>query len=102
MNMEWYASEREKPKYSEKNLSQRHFIHHESYWTALWWGAHNYLPGLTWLTYTIFKDSVRTVKETCLLGYNNESVTAVEVNNCCVFWKPHETYKSIVGRKYNF
>jgi hypothetical protein len=29
MNMEGY-DEREKPKYLEKNLSQRHFIHHKS------------------------------------------------------------------------
>jgi hypothetical protein len=46
MEHRWYGIDRGKPKYSQKNLSQYHFVHHKSNvdWPGIelgppWWDA---------------------------------------------------------------
>jgi hypothetical protein len=54
-----------------------------------------------------FKDEIvsdlktQSVNTICL-GYKNGQVIAVNRNNRCLFWDPHQTHKCILGRKQNF
>jgi len=48
------------------------------------------------LTWVVFKDSVYTTQWTnCTLVIKNKPVNAVQRSNCCLFWDPQKTLKSL-------